>query len=1076
MKKPILRQSSSSYFFFFNSGQRTEARGVEMSALESVVSFLLGKLDTLLTEEVNLLKGVRTQVRWIRGELEGMQAFLRDAEERAETNAGVNTWVKQVREASYEIDDVLDEFKLRLSDSYDPHVGKILAFLRKTTRFIRTLKARHRIASQIQDIKTQIADISSRQNAYGFSRSEQQGPNPSSTGFEKTSHLRSTARFAEEANLVGIEGPRNELIQWLESGELTLTATAVFGMGGLGKTTLAGKVYDSKEVKANFETHAWITVSQSFIIEDIFRRMVKEFCGSGVDGLDAMDRDQLINYLKSHLRRKRYVIVLDDVWRVDDWECIKIALPEGKLRSRIIVTTRHNGVASHCTKAENRIYPLQPLPFPQGWILFCRNAFGSGGATCPPHLKDLAERFVKRCEGLPLAIVAIGGLLYTKNQNLAEWRMVDEKLGNQIESNPHLTPLNQTLLLSINDLPYHLKSCFLYLSLFPEDYVIQRMRLLRLWMAEGFIEVNQGMAATATVEDVASDYLNELINRSLIQVAVFTDYGKVRACRVHDVVREIILSKSKDENSMKSISEDYPEVDEKTRRISLHYYSDVCPGKDGSSRRLRSLLMFGENRWPDRSIGVWFSSFRLLRVLDLENATINRFPEEIVNLLHLRFLSLRNTNISSLPESLGKLENLVTLDLKRTNILKLPNSIINLERLRHLLAYRDYTSDGVAAPAGLSRLRLLQKLSYVDVKQDSRMVREIGNLTQLRRLGIVNLGSVDVNTLCTSLQNMSCLSSFAAMTGEEGILNLQKVSPPPPLENLYLRGRLGELPPWIPELSNLVRLTLRQSGLKDDPFEALQHLPNLMELQLWRSYDGEALHSGGTGFQKLNSLILTHLQGLKLVTLDKGAMPCLQKLCFSHCWELEKVPAGIEHLPRLKHLVFRGATDVLSKNEHFYGYSDDLSIASKIIFVSFGRRMEMLMAKKKKVVWSLSIEAHGNATVSTSTHVVNSAHLQIPNIDLQVVVDGDRLRRAEIVEEIRQASTTWGFFQAVNHGVGVDVDVLEMVLEGVVRFFEQPKEVNAEYFTRDDKEKNVCYSYQSKAANWRDTLGCVMVV
>lgn len=119
-----------------------------------------------------------------------------------------------------------------------------------------------------------------RKDSYGFHRMDQQGRNPSGTRFERTSHLRSTARFAEEANLVGIEDPRNELIQWLESRELTLTATAVLGMVGLGKTTFAGKVYDSKEVKANFESHAGITVSQSFIIEDNFRRMVKDFCGS----------------------------------------------------------------------------------------------------------------------------------------------------------------------------------------------------------------------------------------------------------------------------------------------------------------------------------------------------------------------------------------------------------------------------------------------------------------------------------------------------------------------------------------------------------------------------------------------------------------------------------------------------------------------------------------------------------------------------------------------------------------------------------------------------------------------------
>ncbi|KAL7171024.1 hypothetical protein ACSBR2_035813 [Camellia fascicularis] len=154
------------------------------------------------------------------------------------------------------------------------------------------------------------------------------------------------------------------------------------------------------------------------------------------------------------------------------------------------------------------IYEMKALSPEESWILFCKKTFQE--KDCPRHLIELSERILGRCEGLPLAIVAIAGVLASKDYNrVDEWELVNRSLGAEVEG----SDMMKILLLSYNDLPYYLKSCFLYLSIFPEDHLIGWMSLIRLWVAEGFVEVKHGK----TPEEVAEAYIYELLNRSLIQ-------------------------------------------------------------------------------------------------------------------------------------------------------------------------------------------------------------------------------------------------------------------------------------------------------------------------------------------------------------------------------------------------------------------------------------------------------------------------------------------------------------------------------------------------------------------------------
>ncbi|XP_034690543.1 disease resistance protein RPM1-like [Vitis riparia] len=226
-------------------------------------------------------------------------------------------------------------------------------------------------------------------------------------------------------------------------------------MGGLGKTTLANKVYDNKELVGHFDCSAWITVSQSFKMEELLRNMTMKFYQARKEpvpeGINTVDESSLMTLTRQYLQDKRYVVVFDDVWKLDFWGFIKYVLPENKKGSRIIITTRNDEVASCCKESSfDYIHKLQPLPPKSSWELFCKKAFQGG---CPPELEKLSHDIVRRCGGLPLAIVAIGGLLSRKEKLVSEWKKFSDTLGSELQSNSHLESINTILSLSYHDLP-----------------------------------------------------------------------------------------------------------------------------------------------------------------------------------------------------------------------------------------------------------------------------------------------------------------------------------------------------------------------------------------------------------------------------------------------------------------------------------------------------------------------------------------------------------------------------------------------------------------------------------------------
>ena len=406
-----------------------------------------------------------------------------------------------------------------------------------------------------------------------------------------------------------------------------------------------------------------------------------------------------------------------------------------------------------------------------------------------------------------------------------------------------------------------------------------------MWIAEGFIEEKRGK----TPEQVAYEYLDELVQMSLAHVSRWDFEERIRSCRVSNLAGGFILSKSEKDNFFTVLRGTRTSLGgEKTRRVSLHScFPSQFQRKDLSY--VRTISVFGGDSSFESMAKKLFSKFRLLRVLDLENAPLQHFPEKVVDLTLLRYLSLRNTKIKSVPNSIKKLQNLMTFDLRQTLVSELPKTINELHKLIYLFLYSQYINHaavGAEVCPGIGCLTLLQKLSLIKANYKTRsIVKELGNLIELRKLGITELKEEDGKYLCASIEKMEHLSSlYVKSASKEENLDLNHVSKPPQLINsLFLEGRLQKIPEWISLLNSLFKIKLRWSKLEDSPLKFLWALPSLKELHLYDAYTGKRLEFSAEWFLELRMLEIEQCSPLNEVVIQKRAMPKLQKLAIRNC-------------------------------------------------------------------------------------------------------------------------------------------------------------------------------------------------
>ncbi|KAI5324824.1 hypothetical protein L3X38_033897 [Prunus dulcis] len=868
--------------------------------MESAATDLfIGKFVAILESEAASIAGVRDQVDEIKQELVFMKSFLEDADGGEQAHTQVEkAWVASVRDLANDVENTIDEFMYRVYEQRNG--GRFSRWIHKTIHFPGHLWYKRQIANKLQKILVAIRAIPERNQRYRGAAAVE-GKSTSEDIRRWVQNQAESSLYQKEDELVGIEGDKNMLLGWLMDEAKHQTVVSVVGMGGSGKTTLVARTFKDDIVKRHFECYAWITISQSYVIEDLLRRLIKEFHKGKKEkvpaDMNAMSYNELLEMLVNYLETKRYLIVLDDVWDVHLWDKIRFSFPDKQLGSRVMLTTRREDIASSSFGVESHVHKIRPLERSDAWVLFSMKAFSSyPNKSCSPELLPLARELVEKCEGLPLAIVALSGLMSSK-KSLTEWSTVYNSLNWHLTNNPLLEPMKSILLLSFNGLPYRLKQCFLYCSLFPEDHMMTNNRLIRLWIAEGFVEHVEGL----TPEEVAKGYLMELIFRNMLQER-FTIYFP--ACKMHDLLREIALSIAK-KDKFCAVHDGSETVEETgALRLSIQTTNGEIGSCTGISR-LRSFLVFATSVSSFSFSNKLPFDLKLLKVLDLEDIPIDNLPDGVTSLFNLKHLNLKGTLIKELPESIGQLRNLQNLNIMSTKIEALPRGISKLLNLRHFLVGSLMSGKlvGLRIPSSISKMKKLQSLAYIE--SEGNIIRLIGSMTQLTFLGITNVKERDEEDLCASIQEMKVLSilNLYVADGEEFLRADALSSPPPYLDRLDLIGKLEKVPHWFCSLHSLTYLLLNKSRLEEDLLPHIEALPSLRSLSLENASVREEL-CFNRGFAKLRHLWFWDHALLNKITIEKGAMPNLEVLSIHNCLTLETLPQGIEHLTKLQRYRF----------------------------------------------------------------------------------------------------------------------------------------------------------------------------
>ncbi|XP_021802350.1 probable disease resistance protein RF45 [Prunus avium] len=657
---------------------------------------------------------------------------------------------------------------------------------------------------------------------------------------------------------------------------------SIVGMGGLGKTTLAKKLYNHCDLKYKFDCKAFVYVSNDYSRRDTLQGIIAATSPDcNMEDLKKLAEETLVLKLHELLKERRYLVVLDDIWETEVWDSMQFAFPSGKLGSKVMLTTRNKEVALY---ADVMSKPIEPrfLTQDESLELFCKKAFPEMDKM-PSDLEKLGRDMMAKCGGLPLAVVVLGGLLSKKRKIAEEWRRVLENINWRLIDQDRVSAI---LGLSYNDLPFHLKSCFLYLGLFPEDSSISKTKLIHLWVAEGFLP-QQG---EEVAEGVAENCLNELVDRCMIQVGTLTSLGNLKTVRMHDVLREFSISKGREESFLEIYSGQEIESPKsqrtKCRRLAIHgEHDNLYVFLKPYAPYLRSLLFFNMG---DSKLDFVFKDFKLLKVLDGVPFS-SRALSAVGNLIPLKYLGvLLETYMDKidLPRSIGKLKNLQTLEVTTfKNRQCFPDVIWKLKNLRHLVV------KGRIAVMD-SRLDFLNNLRTLKWVKGGRWIEDgcLASLTNLRRLKIVLDTQEELNSVVSNIERLHCLESLfltsATLTTAIRLSHLEH------LHKLYLTGSLMKLPDPHQFPPNLVKLSLSHSNLEEDSIVKLGRLPNLKMLFLgFDSYTGTKLvFSSSEGFPQLHILHLYLLDDLKELIVEEGAMMKLKNLNIDHCPRLRKIP------------------------------------------------------------------------------------------------------------------------------------------------------------------------------------------
>uniref|UniRef100_A0A2N9IH49 Uncharacterized protein n=1 Tax=Fagus sylvatica TaxID=28930 RepID=A0A2N9IH49_FAGSY len=787
---------------------------------------VLEQLGSRIFQELSSALGVGSELKKLKRTVLIIKAVLLDAEEKQASIHSLRIWLMDLKDILKDAENLLDEFQCRalqkeVMKRYGSTSKKVCYFFSGSNPLV----FRFEMAHKIKGIRERVDELAALI------------PFVTTPGFEDrkiTMHRRDmTHSFVNPSDVIGRDDDKKKIIHLLmqQDAGRNVSVIPIIGIGGLGKTTIANMVYSDKGVVSHFQLRMWVCVSEDFDVTRLIKEILKSAIGKtnenlDVDGLQISLRElfkgkkllenlgveELQSNLRELLKEKKFLLVLDDVWNEDHNKWIKLeALFRGGCNgSKIILTTRYDSVANITGTAPT--YKLGGLSQEECLSLFVQLAFKEGEEKQHPNLFKIGKEIVKKCKGVPLAVRTLAGLLYSKVDE-KEWERVrDNEIWNLEQKEGGILP---TLKLSYDQLPFQLKQCFAYCSLFPKDHQFNNLHLIQFWMAHGILQspVNENQE----LEDIGDLYIKELMSRSFFQDFDEKELPTMYSFKMHDLVHDLALSIAKEECSVVTKQSS---VAAKVCHLSILDNGQEVTTQLENLSKVRTIIFQTEQ--PVSFVEACISRFKYLRML---------FKEILEG----------NDKIKQLPNSICKLYNLQTLWLAHCqNLERLPKGIRNTISLRSLNSLRFLWI------ADCKHLKCLfegmdGRLPYLR----TLVVRDCPSLTSLS-LSIKHLTALEV----LWIQNCKELS----FTEEEGNENLKlslrtlKIVKLPKLEVLpqWLQGSANTLqhleivnghnfttlPEWLLSLKSLQKLLILYCRKFSYLPEGMQDLTALRELRI----------------------------------------------------------------------------------------------------------------------------------------------------------------------------------------------------------------------------------------------------